>query len=101
MGRAYAPTLTTYAVVGYPAVRWRRTVRTVSDDGLFLPPSFQDSPPPSLLQAAPDHVAYDDTHSGRNDPLQYGFLLFGGLLATLPPRVRLPHEDDEGEEVLV
>lgn len=73
----------------------------MSDDGLFLPPSFQAAPPPSSLQAPPDHVAHDDTHLGRNDPLQHGFLLLGGLLAPLPPRVRLPHEDDEGEEVLV
>lgn len=55
------------------------------------------TPPPSLLDAEPDHIA----HSDRPDPLESGFLLLGGVLAPLPPRVRLPHEDDEGEEVLV
>lgn len=55
------------------------------------------TPPPSLLAAEPDHVA----HSDRPDPLESGFLLIGGVLAPLPPRVRLPHEDDEGEEILV
>ena len=55
------------------------------------------TPAPSLLDAAPDHVALSD----RGDPLESGFLLIGGVLAPLPPRVRLPHEDDEGEEVLV
>ena len=38
---------------------------------------------------------------GRPDPLDLGFVLVGGVLAPLPRRVRLPHEDDEGEEVLV
>ncbi len=31
------------------------------------------------------------------DPLDDGFLLAGGVLAPLPPKVRLPHEDDEEE----
>ena len=56
-----------------------------------------EPPAPSLLVAGPGHVAHDD----RPDPLQSGFLLLGGVLAPLPPRIRLPHEDDEGEEVLV
>lgn len=56
-----------------------------------------EPPAPSLLAADPGHIAYDD----RPDPLQSGFLLVAGVLAPLPPRVRLPHEDDEGEEVLV
>lgn len=58
-------------------------------------------PPPSLLEAAPEHVAsYHVDHGNRPDPLDGGFLLVGGVLAPLPPRVRLPHEDDEGEDVL-
>ena len=32
------------------------------------------------------------------DPLESGFVLAGGLLAPLPPKVRLPHEDDDDAE---
>ncbi len=31
------------------------------------------------------------------DPLDCGFLLSGGVLAPLPGKVRLPHEDDEDD----
>lgn len=76
----------------------------MSEDAGFataaLPVDF--APPPSLLEAAPEHVAsYDVDHGDRPDPLHHGFWLVGGVLAPLPPRVRLPHEDDGGEEVLV
>ncbi len=65
----------------------------------FALPDFTS--PPSLLVAAPEHVAaYDIDHGDRPDPLDGGFFLVGGVLAPLPPRIRLPHEDDEGEEVL-
>jgi hypothetical protein len=47
--------------------------------------------PPSLLEADVDHVALSD----RPDPLDGGFVLAAGLLAPLPSKVRLPHEDDE------
>ena len=66
------------------------------DAGFVVTPHL-DAPPPSLLAADPSHTTHDD----RPDPLEHGFLLLGGVLAPLPPRVRLPHEDDEGEEVLV
>lgn len=70
----------------------------MSDDaGIVTALPAVQAPPPSLLQAPPEHVALSD----RPDPLEGGFLLVGGVLAPLPPRVRLPHEDDEGEEVLV
>jgi len=70
----------------------------MSDDaGLVMALPLAQPPPPSLLEAPPEHVAHDE----RPDPLQSGFLLVGGVLAPLPPRLRLPHEDDEGEEVLV
>ncbi len=70
----------------------------MSDDaGLVTALFVAQPPPPSLLEAPPEHVALDE----RPDPLQSGFLLVGGVLAPLPPRLRLPHEDDEGEEVLV
>ena len=53
--------------------------------------------PPSLLAAEGDHVALSE----RPDPLDCGFVLAGGVLAPLPPRVRLPHEADEqdGDEL--
>ena len=66
------------------------------DAGFAIAPHL-DAPPPSLLVADPSHTAHVD----RGDPLQSGFILVAGVLAILPPRVRLPHEDDEGEEVLV
>ena len=69
----------------------------MTDDAGFATAVHLDAPPPSLLVAAPSHVAHED----RRDPLEHGFLLLGGTLATIPPRVRLPHEDDEGDEVLV
>ncbi|HVM26079.1 MAG TPA: hypothetical protein VM433_00195 [Mycobacteriales bacterium] len=31
------------------------------------------------------------------DPLDHGFVLAAGVLAPLPPKVRLPHEDDDAE----
>ena len=52
------------------------------------------APPPSLLEADVEHVAL----SQRPDPLDCGFVLAGGVLAPLPPRVRLPHEGDEGDD---
>lgn len=55
------------------------------------------APAPTLLQAPPEHVAhYSVDGQDRPDPLRDGFLLLGGILAPLPERVRLPHEDDEG-----
>ena len=52
------------------------------------------APPPSLLDADADHVSL----LARADPLDCGFVLAGGVLAPLPPRVRLPHEGDEGDD---
>lgn len=68
----------------------------MTEDAGAIAPHLGD-PGPSLLVTDPSHQAYDD----RRDPLEHGFLLLGGTLATIPPRVRLPHEDDEGDEVLV
>lgn len=72
-------------------------------DGGGLPAAPVDlTPAPSLLAAAPEHVAHYYADGGdRPDPLRDGFLLLGGVLAVMPERVRLPHEDDEGEDVLV
>jgi hypothetical protein len=55
------------------------------------------APPPTPV-AAPPAV---DTHvlsvERRDDPLELGFVLCDGLLAPLPAKVRLPHEDEELE----
>ncbi len=51
-------------------------------------------PPPSLLDADVEHVALSE----RPDPLDGGFVLAGGVLAVLPPKVRMPHEDDDVDE---
>jgi len=69
----------------------------MTQDAGFVVSPHLDAPPPSLLVAEPSHIAHVD----RPDPLDTGFLLLAGVLAPLPPRVRLPHEDDEGEEILV
>ena len=68
----------------------------MAEDLLQPPPwiALQTPPPPSLLQADAEHVALSD----RGDPLDCGFVLAGGILAPLPPAVRLPHEDDEDAE---
>lgn len=42
----------------------------------------------------PEHVALD---TRGPDPLDCGFSLSGGVLAPLPAKVRLPHEDDDPE----
>lgn len=52
------------------------------------------APPPSLLEAEPEHVSTSD----RLDPLEFGFLLSAGVLAPLPARLRLPHEDDDEDD---
>lgn len=70
----------------------------MTDDAGFAIAPHLDAPPPSLLVADADHVAH--VSPDRRDPLDLGFVVLGGVLATIPPRVRLPHEDDEGEEVL-
>lgn len=70
--------------------------RRVSDDLAPPPPWFPAAspPPPSLLEADVDHVALSD----RPDPLDCGFVLAAGLLAPLPAKVRLPHEDDDTDD---
>ena len=67
----------------------------MSDDaGLITVLPADLAPPPSLLEAAPGHVA---PAPERPDPLD-GLVLVGGVLAPLPPRVRLPHEDPDAEQ---
>jgi hypothetical protein len=61
------------------------------DEVVALPPNLgvPEAPP---LDVPPDHIALD---TRGPDPLDAGFVLSGGVLAPLPARVRLPHEDDE------
>jgi hypothetical protein len=68
----------------------------VSDDLAPTPPWFPAvaAAPPSLLEADVEHVALSE----RRDPLDTGFVLAGGVLAPLPPKVRLPHEEDDPVE---
>ena len=73
---------------------WQRA--PVTEDAGFATAPHLEAPGPSLLAADPSHQAFDD----RRDPLDLGFVVLGGVLAPLPSRVRLPHEDDDGEEVL-
>lgn len=69
----------------------------MSDD-LVQPPAWAAAvaapPPPSLLDADVEHIALSE----RRDPLDGGFVLAGGVLAPLPPKVRLPHEEDDPAE---
>ena len=59
----------------------------MSNDGLVTPSTF--SLPPPVVSDAHEVVLA----GGGPDPLRDGFLLVGGVLAPIPARVRLPHED--------
>ena len=61
-------------------------------DDLAPVPALLIGPPPPV--ADPHHLAVERPV----DPLDCGFLLAGGVLAVLPPKVRLPEpeEDDAG-----
>lgn len=48
------------------------------------------------VEVPPEHIA--PARERGPDPLEGGFLLAGGVLAPLPARIRLPHEDDEDDE---
>ncbi len=61
-------------------------------DFTLLPPSYAGPPVPTDA-----HVLAVDRPA---DPLDCGFLLSGGVLAPLPGKVRLPHEDDEDDRAL-
>lgn len=63
----------------------------MSDDGLVTPSTFQ---PPPLLEHDGNHIVLD---GGAPDPLEAGFLLVAGVLAPVPRRVRLPHEDEDAD----
>ncbi len=63
------------------------------DDLAALPPTFR-APELPRPPVPPEHVALD---TRGPDPLECGFLLAGGVLAPLPARVRLPHEDEPVE----
>jgi len=73
-------------------------VGMTEDAGLVFAQGVDLTPPPSLVDADLDHIALSE----RRDPLEGGFVLAGGVLAPLPPKVKLPHEevdpadDDEG-----
>ena len=62
------------------------------DELVALPPSYVGPPVP-----ADGHVLAVERPA---DPLDCGFLLAGGVLAPLPAKVRLPHDEDaeDGED---
>lgn len=63
------------------------------EDAYALPTPLRsvEAPP---LEVPPDHIAIDQRGP---DPLDNGFVLSGGVLAPLPAKVRLPHEEEELE----
>jgi hypothetical protein len=65
----------------------------MSDD--LAPPIWTGEVAPAPLFAAPppEHVLVLGDRGP--DPLEHGFDLTGEHVAPLPPKVRLPHEDDD------
>lgn len=61
---------------------------------LALPPTFFAPTVPQALPVPDSHVLAVELPV---DPLDCGFLLAGGVLASLPAKVRLPHEEDDPE----
>lgn len=59
------------------------------DDLAPLPPAYVGPPADGRTVLAVERPT---------DPLDCGFLLSGGVLAPLPAKVRLPHEDDDAAE---
>ncbi len=59
-------------------------------DDMVLPPAY--AAPPAQVDT---HVLAVERPA---DPLDCGFLLAGGVLAPLPAKVRLPHDEDAEEE---
>ena len=53
------------------------------------------APPPAYVAAPPALDTHVRAVERRDDPLDLGFVLCDGLLAPLPAKVRLPHEDEE------
>jgi hypothetical protein len=62
------------------------------DDLAPLPAAYVGPPPPT----PDDHVLAVERPA---DPLDSGFFLSDGVLAPLPPKVRLPHDEDAEDEL--
>jgi hypothetical protein len=65
----------------------------MAEDLVAHPWTFDKGQP--VPRSVVDEEAVTLAVEGRPDPLDEGFVLAGGVLATLPTKVRLPHEDDE------
>lgn len=59
------------------------------------PWNFEVPQPVLRAELPPEHVAL--AFDRGPDPLDCGFLLAGGVLATLPGKVRLPYDDEDAE----
>ncbi len=62
----------------------------MSEDGMLTPTTFALTP---NVEHDGNHIVLD---GGAPDPLNDGFVLTGGMLAVLPKKVRLTHEDEHG-----
>jgi hypothetical protein len=67
----------------------------MTEDLVQHPWTFDKGQP--VPRAVVDEEAVTLAVERQPDPLDDGFVLAGGVLAPLPPKVRLPHEDDEDD----
>ncbi len=73
-----------------------RLVARRAPDLVGSPWTFDDVQALPPVEVPPEHIA--PAQERGPDPLECGFLLVGGVLAPLPSKIRLPHEDDEDDE---
>ena len=63
-------------------------------EDLYALPATILAPEAPPLPVPAEHVAID---TRGPDPLDCGFSVSNGLLAPLPAKIRLPHEDDDAD----